>query len=370
MHLLVFVNAAQVLDSQLVIGAKRVVDLDKASAVRYLTLLNTNDGLVLSGRDGTFPSAFPGSHIKVWRNVTEDLRLLEPFKLTGMDMLAHNFALTYDGHFDVFGGLSQKGTVNLGIRHATAATLDGLEKSSLILKGKHAGCQEHVWDECQFDGKLSAVKLENKTFIYARLNTGRHKRFVQVTSGPPYEPFRPIQVQGWTPCDVYLMSIYYIAVVPNPVDPNTVLAFFPVHTLAHNDCYIAVAISSDGYSFSAPRRVLDNVCAPMGRVTSMPVDGIVGSYFYIQHSVPMPFTTARDTFDPHVARYEFSLTELAAWTRNFTVHADSDAASCKNPTALATYRNYIDAYDRKHHSGTHHNLKRPVPTKTTKRPKA
>ena len=98
-----------------------------------------------------------------------------------------------------------------------------------ILDGGHAGCIErnygHLnpknprhaqWREgvkrraatygagegCEFDGRLSLVRHRDKWMLFARANTGKGVREVQVTTSQDlrvWSPFRPVRFQGLTP---------------------------------------------------------------------------------------------------------------------------------------------------------------------------
>jgi len=173
----------------------------------------------------------------------------------------HNFAILVgsDGSCHVYGGRATSATT--GVHHFTAASVAALAATgatggTLVASGAHDGCLEgrRAIKVCEWDGKMSAAAVRGgRVALYGRFNTAKQHRWVQValanTPAGPFGGFSPVQILGWSPCDVRRASVYYAAVNRNPADASTVLGLFPVfsHHPSHtmDMCYLGAAVSCD-----------------------------------------------------------------------------------------------------------------------------
>jgi hypothetical protein len=162
---------------------------------------------------------------------------------------------------------------------------------------------------------------------------------VQTTSTPTlgrnWTRWRPVILSGVDPVRV---DLYFFAVQTNPVDPQMLMALFPLSEPPW--ACIAAAFSLDGITFSAPinlynsrvgfrehtlksslDRFLDSKLRPgfAARAEDHPVAGIVadprpsGDAFliYIHHGVRG--TSYRDD-EPHVTGYRITVATLRSWS--------------------------------------------------------
>ena len=108
---------------------------------------------------------------------------------------------------------------------------------------------------CEFDGRLSLVHHDGAYRVFARANLWENAlsggRFVQTTSsvdGVTWSPWKLIRIQG---VHTGLADIYFFAAQPNPVDPSSLIALFPLMQPPH--ACIAVAVSFDGVQWWSTR---------------------------------------------------------------------------------------------------------------------
>lgn len=182
---------------------------------------------------------------------------------------------------------------------------------------------------CEFDGRLSVLRHRGSFRLYARANLKfgavAGGRFVQTTSSPRlekgWEPWAQVSIAG---VDPNKMDIYFFAVQNNPVDPQNLVAIFPLTHPPH--ACIMLAFSEDGVSFSHPIRLQ---MATLGartegrrgtgrlewRSEDHPAAGIVRApnepsrlLFYIHHAVRG--TTMRGDAIAHVRLYSITVEEM------------------------------------------------------------
>ena len=187
---------------------------------------------------------------------------------------------------------------------------------------------------CEFDGRVSMVRISDRVVAYARSNLIRNKtrdggfggRHVQaaILEGPAtFGPFASIDIAAYEPCVTPGDNIYYAAVAANPVDPSTALGLFPV---VHNapggdDAFVGLALTCDGVAFSPLRRLLNSTPSSLGRSTDHPVLGLVSRndkvFFYVHRGVHWVFDDDKEMerLPPsRVVRYAVSLDGLRAYT--------------------------------------------------------
>ncbi|KAL1525993.1 hypothetical protein AB1Y20_020818 [Prymnesium parvum] len=204
--------------------------------------------------------------------------------------------------------------------------------------GTHPGCVERRiryfaslarLGECEFDGRLSLVRLRGTLLLYARANPAAHgQRFVQVAAstdeGASWSAFSLISLAGYR----YPQGdLYFFSVQPNPAANGSLLALFPiVHKF--RGC-VGMAVSEDGVRWSAITPLLR--CAVHGeRTVHHPVAGVLrrgdAAHVYIHHNVPgvtadvSPSSRAKAEFPyldlppTKLVRYTIPLKALHSWT--------------------------------------------------------
>ena len=186
---------------------------------------------------------------------------------------------------------------------------------------------------CSFDGRLSLVEYQGRWLLFARANpASAGERFVQVTAsddrGVTWGEFELISIQDYFHHDG---NIYFFAVSSNPVDPASLVAFFP---LSHGCCgYLAMAWSRDGVHWTHPFPIMHSALDALDlghRTRDHPVAGIVrrGNYvwIYVHRNVPANvertssalaynLTMLRSVFAPQVVRHDIPVSVFEEWSR-------------------------------------------------------
>jgi len=394
----------------LISESRVVAQFSRASSYRFFTVVDLqqeNGTTILLARDGDFPNGTPNEALVAWRTTPEldgvsSQHRPQLVKLPSgattvrssaaavdhstaggfgsgvaveLSDVAHNFGVLVEnddseksGALSFFGGRGRSRTspgVAVLRAPSMAAALRGewnLSEASLVASDHHPGCLEGVFPRCAFDGKISTASLRRdlgeEVFLYARLNPRAHRRYVQVASamkkkknGQSYDtfgPFEPMSIKGWTGCDVASASVYYAAVVRNPVDPTSLLGFFPVHKRTQGGglgisskgqhpttaCFVGLALSCDGVRFSSMVKLVNAGCAHAGRVQDFPVDGLVERgtdvFFYVHRSMPSLDALRSGAFNPAIVRHTIPKADLL----KFTNKARRDVLCHDNPGTL------------------------------------
>ena len=335
---------------------------------RYLTVVGLGaSGLALAARRGAAPSADgPGTYVHVETGCDDAFACTDTTTtLFRGRSAAHNLALWRDADgLYALGGLGTA-TQGLELRGPVAPTPEGLASlgrapTKAALLGSHASCVDRrprTGTFCEFDGRVSMVRISDRVVAYARSNLIRNKtrdggfggRHVQaaILEGPAtFGPFASIDIAAYEPCVTPGDNIYYAAVAANPVDPSTALGLFPV---VHNapggdDAFVGLALTCDGVAFSPLRRLLNSTPSSLGRSTDHPVLGLVSRndnvFFYVHRGVHGVFDDDKEMerLPPsRVVRYAVSLARLRAYT------ASTKAAL---PTCLQKKRTpFIDPHE-------------------------
>ena len=201
------------------------------------------------------------------------------------------------------------------------------------MDGRHPGCVEarstHKGRLCEYDGRLSLVHFKGRFLVYSRANAGfrnprgMNGRFVQVAHttdimGRQWSPFELIRLPGWHVHNesTDLMNIYFFGVQINPVDPESLLAVYP---LAHQGrgC-ISISVSRDGFLWSRPAPLIHTgLDLYHTRTTMQPaVPGLVkasgGHVFLYAHANVPGMTNAKGK--PELVRYRVPVDGLKAWS--------------------------------------------------------
>lgn len=162
------------------------------------------------------------------------------------------------------GGTAQSGTCSgmlegdAGMQARTVAR--HWEAPRQILTGTQPGCMEHAFGAapegerwpCEFDGRFSLVRFRGEWLLYARANTARGTRFVQLTRSSDLEkwgPFGLIDLEGWAyspsaePINVYFWAVSHL--------PTVSRALFALAPVVHRGkgC-VALACSAEGERWS------------------------------------------------------------------------------------------------------------------------
>lgn len=204
---------------------------------------------------------------------------------------------------------------------------------------------------CEFDGRLSLVHFKGRFLLYARANLWENAlsggRWVQTTvsadDGLSWAPWELTHVTG---LHAGRADVYFFAVQPNPVDPGTLLAIFPLSQPPH--ACVALAFSCDGFRWSTPRslrrsrlgwrtRDVDGFGPLEWRAADHPVaSGVVAAWtngdddkwlhIYLHHGVSGVSMAHHGR--AHVARYRLPWASLRKLTRLATSEL-RPAGSCQ-----------------------------------------
>ena len=180
---------------------------------------------------------------------------------------------------------------------------------------------------CEYDGRFSLVWFRGEYLLYARANPAAHgQRFTQVTRSTDtfsWSPFELLTIQDYR----YSQGdLYFFAAQVNPVQPDSLIAIFPlVHLLR---ACIGVAFSLDGRRWSSITPLV--TCDAYGdRAVSHPVAGLVRSgehvLLFVHEEVP---NVRLDLFTPYplqtywkanspsarISRYAIPIARLKRWT--------------------------------------------------------
>ena len=177
-----------------------------------------------------------------------------------------------------------------------------------IFDGNHPGCVERrdavtmPWilpGICEYDGRLSLVWFKGQYLLYARANPAAHgQRYVQLTRSTDtltWSPFELVQIQEYR----YSQGdLYFFAAQKNPVQPDSLVALFPLVHLMR--ACIGIAFSLDGLRWSTISPLVS--CEAYGdRAVSHPAAGLVRSgdqvFIFVHEEVP---NVRLDLFTPYV----------------------------------------------------------------------
>ena len=201
------------------------------------------------------------------------------------------------------------------------------------MDGRHPGCVEarstHKGRLCEYDGRLSLVHFKGRFLVYSRANAGfrnpqgMNGRFVQVAHttdimGRQWSPFELIRLPGWHVHNesTEQRNIYFFGVQINPVDPESLLAVYP---LAHQGrgC-ISISVSRDGFLWSRPAPLIHTgLDLYHTRTTMQPaIPGLVkvsgGHVFLYAHANVPGLTNAKGI--PKLVRFQVPVDGLQAWS--------------------------------------------------------
>ena len=312
---------------------------------RYLTVVGLGaSGLALAARRGAAPSADgPGTYVHVETGCDDAFTCTDTTTtLFRGRSAAHNLALWRDADgLYALGGLGNA-KQGLELRGPVAPTPEGLASlgrapTKATLLGSHASCVDRrprTGTFCEFDGRVSMVRVSDRVVAYARSNLirnrtsdggfgGRHVQAAILESSATFGPFASINIADYATCVKPGDNIYYAAVAANPVDPSTALGLFPV---VHNapggdDAFVGLALTCDGVAFSPLKRLLNSTPSSLGRSTDHPVLGLVSRndnvFFYVHRGVHGVFDDDKEMerLPPsRVVRYAVSLDRLRAYT--------------------------------------------------------
>lgn len=154
-----------------------------------------------------------------------------------------------------------------------------------VLRGDNDGCMtaRHANGVCEFDGKISVVRVQGRYHLYARSNLKMHGgRWVQVatsSSGPfgPFGRFRQIEIAGYDRAGPG--NIYFLAADANPLDAYTMIGLMPVNLgrlgegNGDGESFIGLSLSCDGEHWSELTKLVWSV-GREGRTYDHPVDGL------------------------------------------------------------------------------------------------
>ena len=214
-------------------------------------------------------------------------------------------------------------------------------KGSIVISGRHPGCQE-VFNRyapvCFFDSKMSLAHFRGRYLVFARANLAERGggRFVQVAASMvddpsgPYGPFELLNVAGYRA--LRQGNVYTAVVREHPLASDMLLGMFSVNEgvpgKVNRDgrCYIALALSCDGRHWSRFVPLLPTA-GMRGRTFDQPVGGLVhrGSkvHFFVHRDVPQISQAA-----PTASRLEQYTFDTAALLRYTT--ATKAELACAN----------------------------------------
>ena len=152
---------------------------------------------------------------------------------------------------------------------------------------------------CEYDGRLSLVWFKSQYLLYARANPAAHgQRYVQLTRSTDtltWSPFELVQIQEYR----YSQGdLYFFAAQRNPVQPDSLVAVFPLVHLMR--ACIGIAFSLDGLRWSTISPLVS--CEAYGdRAVSHPAAGLVRSgdqvFIFVHEEVP---SVRLDLFTPFI----------------------------------------------------------------------
>ena len=214
-------------------------------------------------------------------------------------------------------------------------------KDSIVISGRHPGCQE-VFNRyapvCFFDSKMSLARFRGRYLVFARANLAERGggRFVQVAGSVaddpagPYGPFKLVEVSGYRA--LRQGNVYTAAVREHPLDADMLMGLFSVNEgvagKVNRDgrCYIALALSCDGHHWSKFVPLL-STAGMRGRTFDQPVGGLVyrdsNVHFFVHRDVPQISQAA-----PTASRLERYTFDAAALLR-FTTATKAELACAK-----------------------------------------
>ena len=221
-----------------------------------------------------------------------------------------------------------------------------------IFDGNHLACVERrdpikmPWilpGICEYDGRISFLWFKGEYLLYVRANPAAHgQRYTQLTRSKDthtWSPFELIQIREYR----YSQGdLYFFAAQVNPVQPDSLIAVFPlVHLLR---ACIGMAFSLDGLHWSSVTPLIS--CEAYGdRAVSHPVAGLVRSgehvLLFVHEEVP---SVRLDLFTPYplerhwkanspparITRYAIPVARLRRWTAQHLAELRRDS---KNGTA-------------------------------------
>ena len=209
---------------------------------------------------------------------------------------------------------------------AAARALDAkynrARRSSIVISGRHPGCQE-IFDRyapiCYFDSKMSLTHFRDRYYVFARANTVPRGggRFVQVAvsasddPGGPYSSFEMIQIAGYS--TIRSGNIYTAAIREHPLDTSMLLGLFSVNegqpgrVNKDGKCYIALSLSCDGKRWSNLTPLI-HTNGSKGRTFDQPVTGLLRKggavHFFVHRDVPQisPRAPTQSRLERHTFR--------------------------------------------------------------------
>ena len=155
----------------------------------------------------------------------------------------------------------------------------------LVLDGSSSsGCVERrsrVGPSCEFDGKLSVVRWQGRTWLFARANVaecgGRHVQVTWSADGVSgWARWQLLQFcEGSVPLGASASNIYFFAVRPLG---DRLVAFFPAvlsrrGTQQAPEGGLYASTSEDGIEWRRPERLIASRVLPEWRTADYPVDG-------------------------------------------------------------------------------------------------
>lgn len=182
------------------------------------------------------------------------------------------------------------------------------------------GCvEERPREGCEYDGKISSVKLHGRTLVFTRSNLnsagGRHVQMASSADGHgSWARFQQLTFSGYTTRAHNNIYFFSARAVPLPLTgtrhDRLLLATFPAAIEGLGGVYCSV--SFDGVHWAAPRRVMESKVLPAWRTTDHPVDGESSSRgreegkvsVVLEHNVAIP-TDAESDERPFVRAQDY-----------------------------------------------------------------
>lgn len=301
-----------VLDHQLV-SSTAVTSLK--TEARYFTLYED-----LYAKIGETPAGTPYDQQLVFRNCTVSLVCDAPsVAITDINAARNTAYFEVSGRSYALGGEHSMNCGEPGDPCGPGASLLVYNGTwhvlTTVLNGHHPGCIEARFERCEYDGKWSVTVFHDVIYVYGRANlamkggrwttvtklaVGDFERALRDNEPPEFGPFEPIKFAHGTvhPSVAFnamaarrdaSLNLYYFSV--NAIN-DTLVAFFPVST--RDRAFLALAVSCDGVTFSAPHPLVDSQLVLRGhghdRAIDHTIDGFLrrdhGLHFYAQINVP------------------------------------------------------------------------------------
>ena len=175
--------------------------------------------------------------------------------------------------------LGGENRVSRSVANATALPLQWSSPVVAFTGDKaQTGCVEaRARDSCEYDGKLSSVRLRGRTLVFTRSNLnstgGRHVQVTRSTDGARgWSRFEQIRLAGYATRahnNIYFWTARSVG--GGKGVGRLLLATFPAVIEGKGGVYASV--SHDGVQWAEPLRLMPSAVLPAWRTTDHPVDG-------------------------------------------------------------------------------------------------